>query len=391
MSMLLIKKYSRLENVTLIMFTAFLFFSTLFCNVTKVNNLFHLSCGLLLLSLLFRGQLYRDAQQDRVTLRGLGLIALMAVYFALSNIWGGDAGETISTLTHGVYLIIFTLLGSLALQNVSRHTLMVAAIAGVTVLSVFTIATDASKVIYLRKVSEFNPGPDNVIDLAGYCAIAIMLSMIIARERRRVGYLLLAVIPAVMLVMTQSRGPLLALVLVMLATLRWRRSTPRAMGFAVLLALLAALLLIFTPVGDLLLMRFESLSNESGLRLSIWHHVLAEVGLRPWLGLGFNHELNFINYDGTHISTAHSVYLGTLYKGGVIGLALLALLLGYGLLCALRAFRAGYRLEAAIYLFMLLFIASQGMFMISNPRETWILFWLPLAVVFSAGSRAAPG
>lgn len=389
--MLLIKKYSGLENAALMMFTAFLFFSTLFCNVTRVNNLFHLSCGLLLLSLFFRGQLYRDVLQDRVTLRGLGLIILVAVYFSLSNIWGGDAGETVSTLTHGVYLLIFTLLGSLALQNSSRHRVMFAAIAGVTVLSVFTLATDAGKVIYLRKVSDFNPGPDNVIDLAGYCAIAILLSMIIARERRSVAYLLLAVIPAVMLVMTQSRGPLLALVLVVLATLRWRRPAPRALWLGALLTLLAALMLIFTPVGDLLLMRFESMSNESGLRISIWHHVLAEVGLRPWLGLGFNHELNFINYDGTHISTAHSVYLGTLYKGGAIGLTLLALLLGYGLLCALRAFRAGYRLDAAIYLFMLLFIASQGMFMISNPRETWILFWLPLAVVLSASSRAAPG
>lgn len=383
--MLLIKKYSGLENAALMTFTAFLFLSILFCNVTRVNNLFHLSCGLLLLSLLLRGQLYRDVLQDRGTLWGLGLIALVAVYFSLSNIWGGDAGETVSTLTHGVYLIIFTLLGSLALQNSSRHKVMLAAIAGITVLSVFTLATDASKVIYLRKVSDFNPGPDNVIDLAGYCAIAIMLSMIIARERRRVTYLLLAVIPAVMLIMTQSRGPLLALVLVVLATLRWRRPAPRALWLG---ALLTALMLIFTPVGDLLLMRFESMSNESGLCISIWHHVLAEVGLRPWLGMGFNHELNFVNYDGTHISTAHSIYLGTLYKGGAIGLALL---LGYGLFCALRAFKAGYRQDAAIYLFMLLFIASQGMFMISNPRETWILFWLPLAVVFSASSRASPG
>lgn len=387
--MLLINKYSRLENAALILFTAFLFFSTLFCNVTKVNNLFHVSCALLLVSLLMRGELYRDLRRDRITLQGLSLIALFAVYFAVSNIWGGDAGQTSSTLTHGLYLIIFTLLGSLALQNSSRHVVMIAMIAGVTVLSVFTIATDAGKVLYFRKVSDFNPGPDNVIDLAGYCAIAIMLSMIIARERRRIGYLLLAVIPAVMLVMTQSRGPLLALVLVTLTTLRWRRLAPRALWLGALLALLAALMLIFTPVGELLLLRFESLSNESGLRISIWHHVLTEVSLHPLFGLGFNHELNFINYDGTHISTAHSVYLGTLYKGGAVGLALLALLLGFGLRCALRAYRSEYRLDAALYLFMLLFIASQGMFMISNPRETWILIWLPLAIVFSAGSRAS--
>ncbi|WMQ74564.1 MAG: hypothetical protein GPOALKHO_001582 [Sodalis sp.] len=48
-----------------------------------------------------------------------------------------------------------------------------------------------------------------------------------------------------------------------------------------------------------------------------------EVSLHPWFGLGFKHELGFINYDSTHINTAHSVYLGALYRGAV-GLALLA-------------------------------------------------------------------
>lgn len=380
MYMLSIKKYSKLENAAIIIFIIFLFLSILFCNVTKVNNMFHISCVLLLLSLLVRGQLYKDLIQDRVTLQGLSLTAMVAVYFALSNIWGGDVGQTSSTLTHGLYLIIFTLLGSLALQNSSRHAVMIAVIAGVNLLSIFTIATDAGKVIYFRKISDFNPGPNNVIDLAGYCAISIMLSMIIVQERRRIGYFLLAVIPAVMLVMTQSRGPLLALWLVALMT-------PRILWF---IALMVTLILIFTPVGELLLLRFENLSNEYALRINIWHHVLIEVAQHPWFGRGFNHELNFINYDGTHISTAHSVYLGTLYKGGATGLLLLALLLCFGLLCALRAYKAGNRLDATLYVFMLLFISSQGMFIISNPCETWILVWLPLAVVFSAGSLVSP-
>jgi hypothetical protein len=30
-----------------------------------------------------------------------------------------------------------------------------------------------------------------------------------------------------------------------------------------------------------------------------------------------------------------------------------------------------------------MFYVTQGMFVISNPREYWVLFWLPLAIIFS--------
>ncbi|WP_406702040.1 hypothetical protein [Sodalis sp.] len=53
--------------------------------------------------------------------------------------------QTSSTLTHRLYLIIFILLGSLALQDASRHMMMFAMITGVTVLSVFTIAPMPAK------------------------------------------------------------------------------------------------------------------------------------------------------------------------------------------------------------------------------------------------------
>ncbi|MCL0268730.1 O-antigen ligase domain-containing protein, partial [Klebsiella pneumoniae] len=39
----------------------------------------------------------------------------------------------------------------------------------------------------------------------------------------------------------------------------------------------------------------------------------------------------------------------------------------------------------AILFYALVFMASQGMFIISNPRETWVLFWLPLGIALSKG------
>ncbi len=67
---------------------------------------------------------------------------------------------------------------------------------------------------------------------------------------------------------------------------------------AAALAVLVALLLVMTPVGDMLLARFEELGTQSGLRLGIWHHTLSEMASQPWLGRGFSYELDFINYSG---------------------------------------------------------------------------------------------
>ncbi|MDP1019455.1 hypothetical protein Q6284_29305, partial [Klebsiella pneumoniae] len=46
---------------------------------------------------------------------------------------------------------------------------------------------------------------------------------------------------------------------------------------------------------------------------------------------------------------------------------------------------AGGLIQLAILFYALVFMASQGMFIISNPRETWVLFWLPLGIALSKG------
>ena len=151
---------------------------------------------------------------------------------------------------------------------------------------------------------------------------------------------------------------------------------------------MVALVFTVTPVGDMLLARFEELGTQSGLRISIWRHTLTEIVNQPWLGRGASYELNFINYSGEHITTTHSVYLGALLKGGIIGLLLLLALIARGLWQAWRKRRDDSRYGLAMLIFALVFMASQGMFIISNPRETWILFWLPLAIALSKGLQA---
>lgn len=379
--MILTKKYSNLENISIYMFIVFLFLSIIFCNCSKVTNLFHLSSAMLLLSLILKGRIYQDLINNKVICVSLILIIQLFLYFSFSNLWDGTITETLSTIKHSCYLIMFIILTSLTLQSNKRHIAMISIIFGVTCLSLFTIITDASTVIFLRKVSFFNPGPNNVIDLAGYCSIAILFSIILSRESQCGSYLFLSIIPCIMLLMTQSRGSILSLILVLLITMHWRMPTIYTLGISILLIITICIVSLMTPLGKLIIIRFENLYSELWLRFSIWHYAFTELSNNPWIGYGFNHDLNFFNYKNSYITTTHSVYVGTLYKGGVIGFSLFLLLIGFCLYYAIRTYKSGHRIEISIFLFMLFFISFQGMFIIGNPRETWILFWIPLATV----------
>ncbi len=95
------------------------------------------------------------------------------VYYALSNLWGHTPQHIDSPLTHGTYLIFYLLLLTTLMGHPrTRHLALLSVVAGVTVLSVWTLAIDHTLVLTLREVSAENPGPTNVIDLAGYCGIA---------------------------------------------------------------------------------------------------------------------------------------------------------------------------------------------------------------------------
>ncbi|WP_211843099.1 O-antigen ligase family protein [Raoultella ornithinolytica] len=367
-----------------IFFPLFLFFSAIFCISTRTNNLLHLSILLFLLSLLNKDHRQALAESTRQQWLTYALLVVFFVYYALSNLWGHTPQHIDSPLTHGTYLIFYLLLLTTLMDHPrTQHLALLSVVAGVTVLSVWTLAIDHTLVLTLREVSAENPGPTNVIDLAGYCGIAILICCLLLQEKASHYLYVPIAILLVMMVFTQSRGPIIALALAFCCTLHLQVFTRRNLAIVATLAVVLGLVFFLTPVGDLLLARFEEMGTQSGLRFSIWRHTLAEIADHPWLGRGFDYGLEFINYSGEHITTTHSVYLGSLLKGGIIGLLLLLAVIASGLWRAWCKRRGDSRYSLAIFMYALIFMASQGMFIVSNPRETWVLFWLPLGIALS--------
>ncbi|WP_204376366.1 O-antigen ligase family protein, partial [Sodalis-like endosymbiont of Proechinophthirus fluctus] len=300
------------------MFPLFLFFGAIFCGYTRVNNLFHLSALCLLGMLAGNPILRRQLFNDRRFNTGLSLSALMLGYFCLSTLWSAQPVNLISELTHALYLLLFIVMyRSIALQGLRLIALWAVA-AGMMVIVALTFFTVNTQTILNNRLTDgFFGAPTNVIDLAGYFALGILMFLIIMRDMDMRWLYFPVTLLLLALLLTQSRGPLLSLLCALAVLLTLRSSMRRRHLVAVALIGVGMLALLFmTSFGDIFLQRMASGYQQSFIRFGIWRHTLELAAQKPFFGWGLDKQLSFINLLGDNITTTHSLYLATLLKGG---------------------------------------------------------------------------
>ncbi|SNY66882.1 O-antigen ligase [Enterobacter sp. CC120223-11] len=374
----------RMKNIYLSFFVFFILMSTIFCGVSRVNISFHLALSLFLLTLIFSSSARRQFFQDKSYLYALISVAVFAVYYSLSNLWSTPSHLS-SSLTHSFYLLILMALYRQAELAGYKKYVITAAWLGTIILAVLTLAlVDKSHIFHSRLRDGFPWSPDNVIDLGGYMALGILFSVLLMREFRSLWFL--APIPLLLLclILTQSRGPLMALIVASAVTALLRpKWNVKSLAAISLLIIAAAGLLYASGFLDTFISRIDSSYQQSFVRFGIWQHAWDVAMQKPIFGWGFEKELKFVNSIGQHITTTHSLYFAALLKGGAVGFILFVFVIGLALWRCKQHFALNQKAEVAIWLFALVFYTTQGMFIISNPREYWVLFWLPLIIVMS--------
>jgi O-antigen ligase len=155
------------------------------------------------------------------------------------------------------------------------------------------------------------------------------------------------------------------------------------------------LLLLLVSAGLLLGAIFPELLEKawirgSGPRPLIWKQFLSDVAQAPILGQGLISQVSY-HISGQDFSTAHNAYLQTLWAGGAIGLGLFLMLL---FSACRRAWHLGKEhgdfAILSIFLFSACVMFTGVDTLVDRPREQWMLFWFPLALLISyqvTGSR----
>jgi len=188
------------------------------------------------------------------------------------------------------------------------------------------------------------------------------------------------------MLLAQSRGPLLALGVTIFGWTISESLLHKGGKYVYRSKLCIALLLIFS-VGVSLFIAYPGFFKSRFIgreidRLELWGSALLQAKSAPCFGHGLNADTRIILSSGKKRVHHHSVYIETLFFGGIAGLLLLTVLVG---LAIRQAFTRPGELQKFLLTCMLVFgalcIMTDGNTLIRHPKPVWIFFWFPIALV----------
>jgi O-antigen ligase len=185
----------------------------------------------------------------------------------------------------------------------------------------------------------------------------------------------------VFVILTQSSTGIIATHLsLLLLTVLLPRNKQVAAGILIILGTLIMSYLLASPL------RLSQLTTISFLeRTHIWKHALDLILTSPLIGQGYQTEFLVRTPNSTAVYTsAHNTFIATLRDGGLIGLGLQLLLLATAVKTSLAEH---IDRKNPLYLVLLVFgsicMLTATDRLITRPRELWVIFWLPLAMLIA--------
>jgi len=324
-------------------------------------------------------------------------IAVYMLYLLLSGLWSDplDWYRWGQKFTISIYLLGFIAITQfLVCWNRDLYERM---------LQLCTLIAAVAALISLVVFYRENPFPSarlegigsltNINSFSNVYGVFAILAMGFALRTQQLAYkvlFLLAILAFISIAwFGQSRTALVSMIIALMTlvdtTLKGR--TGLYATIVVLAALMGALALLFPETVE------QALLRGKGLRPLIWSQAWEQAILAPIAGHGLISEVS-IDAGRQHIETVHNAYLQVFWHGGVIGLCLFLFLL---IRAFLHAWSWGRQQRDFTIFCMLVFAASTMMTgvdsLIARPRDQWMLFWLPLALLLayqSMTSRSQP-
>lgn len=309
-----------------------------------------------------------------------------AGWSCITSLWGDGAGFLVLQF----FVLTYWLLGSawvlhkkkLDLNKLLQWFLWLGAVTALVNIAVFywshPLAARMEGITIAR-------APTLVGQVYGVVAlIGILLSWRIDCFKCALG-VSLACIPALAaLGLSQSRGPLLALVLVLAIAVFWLRPGWKILLVQCLVGLMGLFaLLLFFPLEQLLLERGASFRDQ------IWFDVIAQMRAEPVLflwGIGMGETTDIVTSAGEY-HHAHNAWLDIVYRTGVVGLGLAAVHLLLLLWAARRHPQLAPLTLWLLYGCVCLFVDSRSLFWEIDAK--WLLYWVPAALLAAQLSRVA--
>ncbi|MBW2090105.1 MAG: O-antigen ligase family protein [Deltaproteobacteria bacterium] len=208
-------------------------------------------------------------------------------------------------------------------------------------------------------------------NVCGMVTLVCFFHVIKSKESYVWIYTVLSVVILFSVVLTQSRGPLGALLITFLIGAVLTRN--KKILCTILCVILIGGVMFFTidEIREMITRRGFS------YRLEIWQQILLRIKEALFFGEGISTENIFIMADGSKWNHPHNVYLATALYGGLIGLFLLFILQAVALWEGFRCFlRKNDFTFVALFLFAFICITTANYRVISHPDAIWIYLFI---------------
>ena len=322
----------------------------------------------------------------------LALVALL-VYLPLTSLWSTplDPRGALSQATRAV--LVFAFVVSIAecmqvdwfRQRMTWVVGVAGAVAAAAAMWIFFATPPEDGRLNGLGQLDTHVAAGMVFAVAGICALSWLLDSESPRSARANAAVIAAVaVLAVAVALTGSRNAMACGLLGVGMVLIARRAPSAAHCVAWVVGLAAALggvliaALLFVPGADALI-----LPRGDSLRLGIWTYYAEGIAASPWFGLGIlTDDLTVV--DGLQVLHPHSLFLAVAWQGGILGLALMFVVIGSTVRTLLRHFAAAEaKLGLAIFSVALPGYLIDGHELIDKIGWTWLLFWFPVAIGLS--------
>ena len=338
----------------------------------------------------------RPNLRDHLRDLGAALALALVVFSGLTLLWGRDDGHRSwrfagdSAASAAFVLAMLAVLDNPWVRTALARLLVVAGAAN----AVFSIADFFITHPVFRRLTGWGATSHPILGaavmaVAGLTALARVL-VADAPLRARAGNLAAALAMAAFILMTESRGPLLAVsigVVFLCAASVWR---VRAFaGLAVLAGVWFSLPRAARQHGEAVLVE-----RGSSHRFEVWHYTLGLIRDRPLFGHGLAANLHFVVGAGPKdaLTFPHDLYLSLLFYSGAVGLLLfaaMAMLLSWRLLRAMRRPDAEWAWLSALWLNVLVVGLTDLGQITKGPGPIWFIVWLPVGLLLTNKARTS--
>lgn len=222
--------------------------------------------------------------------------------------------------------------------------------------------------------------------------LALMVSLILLGSRSLAlfwFYMSVLVVSLIVVLLSRSSGALLALLVSVPCYLLVSWSLAKEYRKLLYLCFIGCLCL-FGVAGFVMLGEFDGVYFEQGwsYRDEIWLSVLNDVVKTPWFGTGASRELVVLGEEGRIYSHEHNIFIAVLRQSGIVGLVLLLTLLVSLFQIAVKSDNREMSLWLLVLIFGLVALSSSGEYPLERPKESWLFFWLPIALLLAGAKQS---